>query len=246
MKNNQKTKENIAVIGNGVMGSMLIKILKNLKYNVLGLDKGDDITQAESCDVVIIAVKPQDFKSVELKLKKDTLVISIMAGASVETIKNHLKVNKIIRAMPNMSARIQKGFTGWFATKSVSSDDKAFAQKLFNAMGESMQVNTEDTINKVTAISASGSGFVFYMLNAYINGAKSLGIKDKDAKKMALQTFIGALAMLDESSDLELLVKKVASKGGTTEAGLKELKKIDKIFSKTLSSAYKRALKLSK
>ncbi len=242
MKNSKK----IAVIGEGTMGSIIIKLLKKLKYTPIGFGRGDNLAKAESCDIVILAVKPQDFKNVILKLKKDVLVISIMAGTSVATIKKQLKVNKIIRAMPNMPARIQKGFVGWFATKSVESGDKTFAKKLFDSMGESMEVPIEDTINKVTAISGSGSGFTFYILNAYIYAAISLGIKEKDAKKMILQTFKGALAMLDEKSDLNTLVKNVASKGGTTEAGLNELKKIDKILTKTLSSAYKRALKLSK
>ena len=196
--------------------------------------------------MVIIAVKPQDFKNVEVKLNKDTLVISILAGTTIATIKKHLKVNKIIRAMPNMPARIESGFTGWFATKAVGNTDKVFAQELFNSMGQSLEVKTEDAINKVTAIAGSGPGFIFYLLSSYIEGAKALGIKENDARKMILQTFKGSLAMVDESTDFHTAVKNVASKGGTTEAGLKEFAKIDAILKKTFASTYKQALKLSK
>lgn len=243
MKNNK-----IAVIGSGVMGSIIIRLFKKLNYEVIGLDKGDDISKAESCGTVVISVKPQDFHTLDLKLNKDTLVISIMAGTTVATIKKHLKVTKVIRSMPNMPAQIEKGFVGWFATKQVTIEEKNLANKLWRAMGESLEVKSEDTINKITAISGSGPAYVFYILNAFILGAKSLGIKDAEARRMAIQTMKGSLDMITDSIDLSVLIKNVASKGGTTEAGLFELNKgkVNKTFEKTIKSAYNRALKLSK
>ena len=242
MKENKK----IAIIGCGTMGTIIMAVLKNLGFSVLGFNREDDTKQAEACDVVVLAVKPQDFKNVSLKLNKDTLVISIMAGASVQKIRNQLKVNKIVRAMPNMASRIGQGFVGWYATKQVDGSDKKFTNQLFNATGESMEFPSEDAINKVTAITASGSGYVFYMIQAYLDATKALGIKENVARKMVFQTIKGSLAMIDENTDLNLLVKKVTSKGGTTEAALKVFNKKNtpKIWKDALNSAYKRAKEL--
>ena len=250
MKNqNKKTKNNIAVIGCGIMGSMIIKLLKKLNYKVLGLDKGDDINQAKFCNIVILAVKPQDFKNISnLELNKDTLVVSIMAGISVANIKKQLKVNKIVRAMPNTPVQIGKGFVGYFTTPQVSTTDKEFINQLFNKMGINMQVSKEDDINKITAISGSGPAYIFHTILSFINGAKDLGIKEKDAKNMVLQTIIGSLAMIDEDTNIEELMKNVTSKGGTTEAGLKvfNTKNTNQIWKNAINSAYKRAKELSK
>ncbi len=242
MKNNKK----IAVIGCGVMGTILINNLKELKFPVLGLDKDDNIKQAEDRGIVILAVKPQDFKTLNLKLGKDTLVISIMAGTTIVKIKSQLKVTKIIRAMPNMPARINQGFVGWYATKHVANDDKNFAKQLFNKMGESMELSNEDSINKVTAIAGSGPAYVFHTIQSYINGAKALGVKESDAKKMVFQTIKGSLAMVNEQTNLDTLIKSVASKGGTTEAALKVFNKKNaaKIWEQAMGSAYNRAKEL--
>lgn len=238
----------IAVIGVGVMGSLISKALESRGYQVIGLDKGSDIKKAESCDVVVLAVKPQDYKTINLKLANDQLVISIMAGVSVSSIKKHFKTNKVVRAMPNTPGRVGRGFTGYFVTKQATEEDKNFAKELFDALGESTEVSTEDSINKITAVSGSGPAYVFYMLQNFIDSAKSLGIKEKDAKKMVLQTLRGSLAMLEENTDINLLIKNVTSKGGTTEAALKvfDKKNISKTWQQAVESAYKRAKELSK
>lgn len=249
MKNlNKKINKEVAVIGCGVMGSMIIKLLKKLNYKVYGLDKGNDIGQAKFCDIVILAVKPQDFKNVVLNLHKDTLVISIMAGITVAKIKKQLKVNKIVRAMPNTPAKLGKGFIGYFTTSQVSTTDKKFINQLFNEMGINMRVMKENDINKITAISGSGPAYIFHTILSFINSARALGIKEKDAKNMVLQTMLGSLAMINEDTNIEQLMKNVTSKGGTTEAGLKVFNKknTNQIWQSALNSAYKRAQELSK
>ncbi|MCC6323431.1 pyrroline-5-carboxylate reductase [Candidatus Nomurabacteria bacterium] len=243
MKN---SKQKIAVIGHGVMGTIIINNLKKLGYKIIVIGRNDNIVKVNDCNVVILATKPQDFININPQLNKNTLIISIMAGTTIQKIKTQLKVSKIIRSMPNMPARINQGFIGWFATKQVTNIDKKFAEELFNKMGESIELSNEDSINKVTAIAGSGPAYVFHAIQSYINGAITLGIKESDARKMVFQTIRGSLAMIDEKTDLDILIKSVASKGGTTESALKVFNKknTSKIWEEAIQKAYNRAKEL--
>jgi pyrroline-5-carboxylate reductase len=262
-----KYTQKVAVVGCGVMGSIFLDVLSQNKdlIKILALDhdssrivehkkrfKGNvtvstDIASAASCDVIILAVKPQDFENLSFKLTKDILVISIMAGVSIPTIQKKLGAQKIIRAMPNMAARVRKGFVGWTASTLVSTQEKQFAQQIFSTMGQEIYVNSDDDINKITAISGSGPAYIFYMISCFINSAVTLGIETNDAKKIVLNTIKGSLEMVHEDTDIPLLIKSVASKGGTTEAALKEFKNLNvlKIWQRAIKEAYKKAKKLA-
>lgn len=258
----------IALIGCGNMGQVFLETLYQIKSfkKLYVIKKGPDkiknlqkkytknvnfsidLKNCLDCDIVIVAVKPQEFRKLSLALKNNTLVISIMAGISIKEIGKILWAKKIIRAMPNMPARIKKGVIGYFANKNVSTKEKAFAQKLFSQMGLAFSVSSEKEIDMVTAVSGSGPAYVFYMINALIKSAYFIGLKGDLAKKIAIETFKGSLALVNEKTDFSTLIKNVASKGGTTEAGLKEFDraKTEKIWQKAVFSAHKRAKQLSK
>jgi len=256
----------IGIVGCGVMGTVLLgALVRSGLKSIIVVDRNDkkiislkkhfksavfveSSDKLSNCDVVIFSIKPQDFKLSEFVLKKKTLVVSIMAGISVVTIENKTGCSKIIRAMPNMPAKIGKGFTGWFATKEVSSSEKKFTKDILSLMGEALEVDSEDAINKITAISGSGPAYIFYMLDCFVYAAQSLGVKPADARKIAMATMRGSLAMIDENTDLAQLIKNVASKGGTTESALKEFDKakLASIWKKAIASAYKRAKEFSK
>jgi len=260
-------KKKIAIIGCGVMGKIFLEILYGMKsfeklyvidsdFNqIKNLKKkfsskvifSNDINDCLKCDILIFAVKPQDFRDISLKVKNTTLVISIMAGISVKKIAKILNAKKIIRAMPNMPAKIKKGVTGYFANKNVSLKEKVFAEKLFSIMGKSFCLSSEKEIDMITVVSGSGPAYVFYMIDCFIKSAISIGLNKNIAKDIAIETFKGSLNLIDKNTDFSSLIKNVASKGGTTEAALKEFKnsKIDKIWRKAVSSAYKRAKVLS-
>ncbi|MFA5770765.1 MAG: pyrroline-5-carboxylate reductase dimerization domain-containing protein, partial [Patescibacteria group bacterium] len=145
-------------------------------------------------------------------------------------------------------ARIKKGVIGYFANKNVSAQEKMFAQKLFSKMGLALPVSSEKEVDMITAVSGSGPAYVFYMIDCLIKSANSIGLKGDMAKNIVIETFKGSLALVDKNTDFSKLIKNVASKGGTTEAALKEFNKskTEKIWQKAVFSAYKRAEQLSK
>ena len=256
----------IAIVGGGVMGSVLVrtiigaKIAKSIivcekdkkKERLLKkISKSVKVTsRLEDCrgaDLVFLAVKPQDFSGISLD-SGNSMIVSVMAGVPISKIKKQLKTDLVVRTMPNMAARFGEAFTVWTATKQVSAADKALVRKILTGMGEELFVAREDVIDKATAVSGSGPGYFFHVIDVFIQAAKKLGFGEKEATKMVLQTFKGASIFIDEKSDVNELVKNVASKGGTTEAALKVFfkKKFGKIWEEAVKAAYKRAKELSK
>lgn len=256
----------IGVLGCGTMGSIILRSICDLSINIdiyvfdhnikkISNIKNEykkikfklDNSEINQCDVLIIAIKPQDFKKLSLTLKKDVLVISIMAGVSEKEIRKVLNIKKLVRAMPNIPVRIKKGVIGYFANKNVSSKEKEFAQKLFSEMGASFCVSSEKEIDMITAVSGSGPAYIFYMIDCFIKSANSIGLTSDIAKNIVIETFKGSLALIDKNTDFSTLIKNVASKGGTTEVALKEFNhsKIDKIWKKAVRKAYQRAKELS-
>lgn len=256
----------IAIIGGGAMGGTLAQAiikadtgyrlivcdrdtdkLKNITASHAEVETTTDPVLCASADIVFLAVKPQDFASIIINFKEDTLLCSIMAGVSIESLRR-FGTSKIVRMMPNTSAQVGVGFTAWTTTDVVTQSEKKFLEKILSCMGKHLYVEQEDDINKATAISGSGPAYFFTMLLAFIDAAQSIGFSEKDATAMAIQTMKGVSALVDEESDLHQLVQRVASKGGTTEAALAIFKesKIDKIWQVAIRAAYERAKELSR
>ena len=178
-----------------------------------------------SVDIVIIAVKPQDFENLCFQIKdfitENHLILSVMAGISIENISNKLQVKKIIRSMPNIPTQIGQGMTVFTASQEVDRKDLFIIQNLINTTGKSLFIENEEMINAATAISGSGPAYVYYFMNAMVNSAISLGFSKSEAEFLVQQTFLGSTQLQNRSnlSNLEW-IEKVASKGGTTEAAL--------------------------
>jgi pyrroline-5-carboxylate reductase len=178
-----------------------------------------------SVDIVIIAVKPQDFSNLCLQIQDfitaDHLILSVMAGVSIENISKKLQVKKIIRSMPNIPTQIGQGMTVFTASQEVDRKDLFIIQNLINTTGKSLFLENEEMINSSTAISGSGPAYVYYFMNAIIDSAINLGFTKSEAEFLVQQTFLGSTQLQNRSnlSNLEW-IEKVASKGGTTEAAL--------------------------
>lgn len=256
----------IGITGGGVMGSTLIGALKKTfsGFSILLFDRNpakikslvkkykvkpvSNNAQLADADIIILAVKPQDFKNVSLRISADTLVVSVMAGVSVATISRHLGTKKIIRAMPNTPARFGKGFTAWYATKSVLLSEIKFAGALFETMGTSLRMKTENEIDKATAITGSGPAYLLTALAHFINGAEKLGFSTAVAQLMIKQVLAGTQSLVEHEPNLGRLIGQVASKGGTTEAALKVFKSrdIERIWTEATRAAFRRAQALSR
>ena len=264
MKQNYKK---IAVIGGGIMGTVLVRALTrtdSAKYIVVceknithhkKLQKisscvkvADDPSDCASADIIFLAVKPQDFGNVKLKISKQTLICSIMAGVSISNIRNQLKTDKVVRMMPNIAARVGESFTVWTATAKVTTLEKKWVESFLVKIGAQLYVKTEQKIDKATAVTGSGPAYIFNTLSVFIYTAQQLGFNSEEARQMIRQVLRGTSALADENVDFSELTRQVTSKGGTTEVALQVFTNSDfkKIWIKAVTAAYNRARKLSK
>jgi pyrroline-5-carboxylate reductase len=187
-------------------------------------------------NVVVMAIKPQDFnvvaKSLSTKLKHATalgpLILSIAAGIRLKDMSRWLDHARCVRAMPNTPALIGKGITGLFADAAVNASDRALAERICNAVGQSVWVDKEELMDAVTAVSGSGPAYVFAFLEAMQSSGEKLGLDAITARKLAYATLEGATQLAHNSDEhAGILRERVTSKGGTTAAALDMLKQLD-------------------
>lgn len=190
------------------------------RYGIAVFDNiGDAVA---GCDVAVLAVKPQQLAAVARELAPRLaghLVVSIAAGVRVADLSRWLGgYGKIVRAMPNTPAMVQRGIAGLFAAPGLIEAERAQAGGILSAVGRVLWVAEEAQLDAVTAVSGSGPAYVFYFLQALQEGAEALGFSGEDAKALALETFSGACKLAAESTeDFATLRARVTSKGGTTE-----------------------------
>ena len=270
-------KKRIGIIGFGNMGSAIAEGLKNT-YEVIVYDKdiskikslkkikvaSSNIDLVKNVDLVILAVKPQDFKSLLNEIKdytKDKFVISIAAGIPIEFIKKYLNT-EIVRVMPNLPLKVKKGISCICPDSAVKKENLELAKKIFKRFGVVLVIK-ENLIDAATAISGSGPGFLYYMIKnkskseikkyiknifipIVIETAQKLGFDKKSAQILAKNTKEGSLIYLNKSKlSLSELINKVASKGGTTEAGLCVLSQ-NRGLDEAILKAYERAKELGR
>ena len=278
-------KNKLYFIGYGHMAEAIYQRLdKSLFENICLIEKDDDrrisidkkkhgktqllksLKGIKFCnsDIVILAVKPNQIKSVCNEInsliieKKDLpVVISIAAGVTTTSIKDYIiqenlshlqNFLNIYRAMPNLCASNGDSITGLFGS-SVSdiTNSKNTVSEIFNSVGEILWVKKEADLNIVTAISGSGPAYIFYIMEIMINSAQELGLSEQDAKKLVTMTLIGSGKMGLSIQNLKEQISKVSSKGGTTEAALKVFEKenLSLIFNRAIEAAHARSKEIS-
>ena len=211
----------------------------------------DNIAAIRDADIVLFAVKPQVLASVLKPLKglfEGKLVMSIVAGAEIATIANLLETNRIVRVMPNTPALVQTGAHGLYATEAVNAQDRELASQVLAATGLTIWVNSEAQIDAVTAVSGSGPAYFFYMMESMIRAGKNLGLDEKVATALTLQTALGAAQMAITSSNTPAeLRKNVTSPNGTTQAALEVFDRahISQNIQAALAAAQKRSQELA-
>ena len=200
----------------------------------------DNIKLFSKCDILILAVKPQQIDNVlaEITKQKDymipakKLIISIAAGISLQKIEDLLYTPldeksrtklPIIRVMPNTPALVLSGMSGMSANRYASVEDVNIVRTLLEAMGKVLEFDEND-LDAVTALSGSGPAYVFYLIESMIEGGINAGLDPNDAYTLTIATLKGSLALMEELNESpETLRKKVTSPGGTTEAAFKIL-----------------------
>ncbi|WP_416041592.1 pyrroline-5-carboxylate reductase [Acinetobacter lactucae] len=211
----------------------------------------DNVAAIKNADVVVLAVKPQVLATVLRPLKgllSDKLVISIIAGAEIQTISNLIDSNRIVRVMPNTPALVQTGAHGIYANEIVGTSDRELTSQILAATGLTIWVNSEAQIDAVTAVSGSGPAYFFYLMESMIRAGKNLGLDEKVATALTLQTALGAAQMAITSSNTPSeLRKNVTSPNGTTQAALEvfDRAQISQNIQSALAAAQKRSQELA-
>jgi len=202
-------------------------------------------------DIVILAVKPQDFsvlaQSIKPYLKDSQIVFSVMAGITIAKLEAQLSCSKIVRSMPNIPTQIGMGMTVFTASGHVDRKELFIIQNLINTTGKSVYVENEKLIDAATAISGSGPAYVFYFMQSMIKAAVDLGFNESEAELLVNQTFMGSVAIQNSYSlSNQEWIAKVASKGGTTERALQVFEKgmLEKTIIEAVKAANDRALEL--
>ncbi len=266
------TEKKIGFLGMGNMGYAILKGLMESKSfepsHILASDKRKEALDRVSreysikilnsnrdlvagSDVIIIAVKPQNIdevlKEIKDRIKEDQLLISIAAGIPLRKIRDLIgKDLPMIRVMPNTPALVQKGATALSRGQITREKHMEFAKKIFEPVGETVEVE-EDLMDAVTAVSGSGPGFVFRIMEHMVDAALSVGLEREVALDLVLQTFLGAAYLAKHSKEpLSRLREMVTSPGGTTAAGLAVMDEmgLGELIRKVIEAAWRRSREL--
>ena len=237
----------LSFIGGGNMATALVAGLKHQQFKTsditvieleaekraqltqqFGVNASANLVDAAACDVILLAIKPQQLPTLAIALApllKNQLIISIAAGIRVADLSRWLgNYPTIVRCMPNTPAQIQQGITGLYAMPNVSKTQIAAADQILSAAGSTLWLDAEEKLDAVTAISGSGPAYVFYFIEALHEAALNLGLNEQQAKQLSIATFKGATLLADSSATpIATLRQQVTSKGGTTEQGLLSL-----------------------
>ena len=211
----------------------------------------DNIAAIEKADIVVLAVKPQVLANVLKQLHgllDGKLIISIVAGAEIATMATLSGTDRIVRVMPNTPALVQTGAHGLYAMDVVDAKDRELASQVLAATGLTIWVDSEAQIDAVTAVSGSGPAYFFYMMESMIRAGKNLGLDEKVATALTLQTALGAAQMAITSANTPSeLRKNVTSPNGTTQAALEvfDRAQISQNIQSALAAAKKRSQELA-
>jgi pyrroline-5-carboxylate reductase len=266
---NQQSK--VAVIGAGVMGEALIAALISSGVNPDHItisekreERGQEliskysikiaslITNVSDADALLLVVKPQDMAAVleEIKgsINPKAVVITFAAGKTISFISNGLGTgNPVVRVMPNTPTLVGKGMAAASMGAGVTDAQRDFVLGFLAATGKVIEVS-EELQDAVTATSGSGPAYFFAFVEAMVAGARELGLSEKDATTLTVQTIVGAAQLLEESGkSATTLRENVTSPNGTTAAALASFgnENLNSIVAKAMKAARDRSQELA-
>lgn len=270
--------QKITFIGSGAMGEAMIASLlrgglaspKAVSTADVRRERVDELHQrfgvkpftdnskaVAAADVVVLSVKPQRLTEVLHNLKgavpPQALVLSIVAGATIEKISKGLAHKAVVRSMPNTPAQIGEGITVWMASPSVNAAQKETARLILGAFGEEVMVDDETYLDMATALSGTGPAYAFMFMEAMIDAGVHMGFPRHISERLVVQTLRGAVdyyEAVNEQSGVHVaaLRNQVTSPGGTSAEALYYLEKAGfrTAISRAIWAAYQRSLELGR
>jgi pyrroline-5-carboxylate reductase len=184
-------------------------------------------------------------------VKPDALVLSIIAGATIDKISHGIGHNIVVRSMPNTPAQIGEGITVWTASRRVSDEQREMARQILQALGEEIFVEEENYLDMATALSGTGPAYVFLFMEAMVDAGVHLGFPRRIAEQLVAQTVRGSVDFYRNHEDLVHLARlrnQVTSPGGTSAAALYYLEKAGfrTAISRAVWAAYERSRELGR
>lgn len=203
--------------------------------------------------IVLLCVKPQRMTGVLRELSgsvtSDQLVISIVAGTSIQAISDALTDPLVVRAMPNTPSQIGAGMTAWTCTDEVDEKHRGQVRVMLSALGKELFVETENMIDMATSLSATGPTYTFLVMEAMTDAGVHLGFSREVSKELVQQTMLGSVLFAMESHKHPAELRNmVTSPGGTSAEAIYQMEKgaLRTVLSKAIYGAYKRAVELGK
>ncbi|MBE0514788.1 pyrroline-5-carboxylate reductase [Sulfurimonas sp.] len=251
----------ITFIGNGNMALSIAKGLKeNYKLEVVGRDleklnkfesevgvKIEKILMNDS-DIegktVILCVKPANVEEVAARVKgRAKIIYSVLAGVTVQKIKQNLNPHAVVRSMPNLAASVGRSMTTLTGDEAYKDE----AKELLGAIGETLWLGSEKELDIATGLAGSGPAYLTLIAEALADGAVKQGMKRADAMATMRGLFAGFGELIQEVHPA-LLKDAVMSPGGTTAAGYGALEdgNVRASCMNAIEQAYKKAVELSK
>ena len=209
----------------------------------------------ETCDVIVLAVKPQVMKSAlesvrGTAMKEGAFLISVAAGIPIGMMQGWLgQAVPLVRVMPNTPALVGTGVSGLYPSEQINEEQQHAAESILRAVGSVVWVEDEALIDSVTAVSGSGPAYFFYFIEALERAALDNGLNAEQARLLSLETAFGAAKLALESNvDAAALRERVTSPGGTTAAALQvfEDRDLSGIIRSAVSAAAERGRELAR
>lgn len=264
----------ITLVGCGNMG--LIYARAFIKYNIVKADElllveknaarveeiealrlGSVVTPDDPAigdsELILIAVKPQDFADLAMGLKNHLrpgiVVLSIMAGITLAYLEKLLIHKTLVRAMPNSPAGLGMGVTALIAHPETTAAQMRKAEHVLSTTGRTVFIEQESQLDAVTALSGSGPAYFFYLVKHMIEAGKAMGIEEGVSAMLVKQTMLGSFHLINQAEQsLDELIRAVTSRGGTTEAAFSvfNLTGLGENLQEAIFKAEQRAKELSK
>jgi pyrroline-5-carboxylate reductase len=215
------------------------------------VSSADDVPDG-AYDLIVVGMKPQvipqALPAYVPKLVEGGVLLSMAAGVSCERLRGIAPGAHVVRVMPNLPVNLGLGVSGLYAPASVPQTHRGLIDDLMAPTGQTLWADSEDRLDRITAVAGSGPGFAFEILRAWSNAAQDLGFSAEEARALVLGTVSGAVALATERDcPPEELRNEVTSKNGTTQAGLEALNgdaRLDAVLQRMVRATYARALEL--
>ena len=226
----------------------------HVKYGIEMFEQNKDATlavypgAADYGSLLVLAVKPQRLRRVLEELKgsvhRDQLVVSIVAGAKMQTIADELLHASVVRTMPNTPAQIGEGVTAWTTSAGVNETQEGQVRAMLEALGKTVRVENERQIDMATALSATGPTYIFLVMEALIDAGVHMGFSRHVAQELVHQMMLGAVLFARESHKHPAELRNmVTSPGGTSAEAIYQMEKgsLRTVLSKAVWAAFQRA-----